>query len=70
MNIRDRKKIVDIAMELMKEKHTNFDTLEVGELEKLQDEYIEYACEQKGFTLQEFYTCYNYRWLVSLLRTY
>jgi hypothetical protein len=55
MNKKHRRNILREVNKRMKEKFVDFDDLKSGEFEKIQDEYIDIVCKEKGWTLKDFY---------------
>lgn len=55
MNKKHRRNIIREANRRMKEKYSDFDDLQSGEFEKIQDEFIDLVCKEKGWSLKDFY---------------
>ena len=55
MNKKHRRNIVREVNRRMKEKYNDFDDLQPGEFEKIQDEFIDLVSKEKGWSLKDFY---------------
>lgn len=70
MDKRQRKEIVrEARLKMRGNVLLDIDKLHSGEFEKRQDEYIEAACKNRGWTLQDFYAT-NAKELNSLLKSF
>jgi hypothetical protein len=55
MNKKHRKNIIREVNRRMKEKYSDFDDLQSGKFEKIQDEFINLVSKEKGWSLKDFY---------------
>jgi len=55
MDKKHRRNIIREVNRRMKEKYSDFDDLQPGEFEKIQDEFIDLVSKEKGWSLKDFY---------------